>query len=250
MSGWSPGKASRGFPALVALTWGLAAPPATAAAATPAPPAMPDLVVQTGHVGDVVRALWSPDGAFLATLGGSGDGTVSVWSPGVGRLLAPIAAPSPIQTATWAADSWSLAVGSADGRIRIWDRGSGRFTGELERRRPSDQLAFSRGGDYLAALDAEGVAVWDGRSRRLLWTASAHRGAYAPLAWAPDGRRVATASLIWDAPAGEALVKLRDYAVHGMGSEPLVWSPDGGFLAAINGASLKVWSAQSGELLA
>jgi WD40 repeat protein len=80
--------------------------------------------------------------------------------------------------------------------------------------------------------------------------ALAHHGVVKAVAWSPDGKRGATASLdhtarLWDATNGTAITPA---LVHEGGVLHLVWSPDGNWVAtASEDRTARVWDAANGR---
>ncbi len=170
-----------------------------------------------GHTNSVNNVRWSPDSAHLASV--SDDRTAIVWDV----PSAPVGAPSlqqnaPVRAARWLVDGRSFLVGGDDGVIVRRD---------------------ARSGDVLTAYRAPGQT-------------SAATAAVAALAVSPDGDRFASVDLagqvqVW-AISG-ALQSSLD--LHGKTTQDeidrylpgdVVWSPDGGRLAATaDDGKISIW---------
>jgi WD40 repeat protein len=66
------------------------------------------------------------------------------------------------------------------------------------------------------------------------------------VAFSPDGKRLASASKVWDAQTGQELLA---YDGHTGGFSSVAFSPDGKRLASAGGGGVKVWDAQTGQQL-
>jgi WD40 repeat protein len=116
--------------------------------------------VRLEHDGDLSDAVFSPDGARLATL--SFDGTARIWSRD-GALEATLRHTGPVAHAAWSSDGSWLVTGTFAGTLTIWERSGWRVRKAIEAHPNyisalavdgSDTLIASAGGDGL-------VKVWD-----------------------------------------------------------------------------------------
>jgi WD40 repeat protein len=72
-----------------------------------------------GHVSNVHRASWSPDGRLVATA--SADRSVRIWDPDTGNLLAALAHPTQVLAVGFAPDGGAVITASDDGMARMWE---------------------------------------------------------------------------------------------------------------------------------
>jgi WD40 repeat protein len=223
--------------------------------------------VLRGHTVWVHAVAFAPDGQTLASSGGlrHAGGEVKLWDVATGRARAHLGGhPGAVYALAFAPDGQTLATGGEDGTVTVWDIRTGQvqatFSGHPA---AAYALAYAPDGRTLAAAgvptlppntparparDAgrtratgggkwgEAVTLWDvatGRVRAVL-------PGYHPVAFAPDGRTLATVSeagvMLWDVASGQARAVWpapKDRA-HGLGFAPfgLAFAPYDPVLAA------------------
>ncbi|MBI5383920.1 MAG: serine/threonine protein kinase [Verrucomicrobia bacterium] len=144
-----------------------------------------------------------------------------------------------------------LAAGTSQGEVLLRSQNDAvprlRFTAHSRR---VIGLEMSPDLRRLAAAGPEGVKVWSLSSREML---ADFEGAAPPLAFSPDGTKLATAGsnytvLLWDLSSAQRLATL---AGHKWGLQSLAFSPDSRRLvsSSIDGTA-RVWRADTGEVLA
>jgi len=196
-----------------------------------------------------IKPVWDPSGRRLAMA--NPDWTVRLWDVVVDKVVlvgqarkAQEERESKVFTPTvvlaWSGDGKRLA--SADGwrnTIEVWDPATGARSESLPGHSNKIRtLAWSRDGKRLASAgDDRTVKVWDLASAKdpLLLTLSQNRSNASviikrfPLAWSPDGGRLAVADdnvvNIWDIPTAKVVAQIYKPA------EAVAWSPDGRRLA-------------------
>jgi WD40 repeat protein len=211
------------------------------------------------HTGGVHAAVYSPDGARLATVeGGAGRGQanhVRVRDAADGRILLDVEGIGAWGSAVaFSPDGARLPAVDADGSIRIRDAASGRVLLTLGQVKAT-RLASSPDGRWIAANDegtgqATKVVIWDAKTGR--WARSLDAGAYSleGLAFSRDGRRIAAIGddlrvRVWDAETGR---ELWSAPAHDGWATCVAFSPDGQQIATGGGgeSGLKIWDPADG----
>jgi WD40 repeat protein len=252
------------------------------------------------------QVAWSPDGRRLLTSPAptSTEGDVVIWDPATGEAVDRLHKENTeraLSTAEWSPDGRWVAFAALEGQLNqekftiyLWDvtrRARVRaFQGEHTARIAA--LRWSPDGKRLVSGSWDQTArVWDVVNGTCAHTLAGHLGDIAPgwsaydylpnqgwrnqlqvgpLAWSPDGRRMASASRfmgttpngiwqgfsskvrIWDAATGAGRLVLEPPAGPVWA---LAWSPDGRSLATVSSpkgggtgkADLKVWDTATGR---
>jgi WD40 repeat protein len=198
-----------------------------------------------GHKTYVHAVTFRPDGKRLATLGA--EGMIRVWETGSGRELRAMASTTTPEAVGWREHSglhWSpdgrrIASAVGDGLVRIWDPETGREMSRIAHKAQS--VAWSPDGTRIASGgDGLEVHLWNAREGRLDKPVLRQPVLVHRLSWAPDSRRLATASLerdqamlveglsIWDTMSGARVLRIGQVRE----LKAVAYSPDGSRLAA------------------
>jgi WD40 repeat protein len=243
-------------------------------------PGQPEALVWDAATGKQVRSLsgatavaFSADGKLLATLEPAMlPAGVVVRDADTGKELASLAGDT---AAAFSADGKLVAAivrgqGVLEDDLRVWDWATRKVVGTFAGygTRFIQSVAFSPDGKFLAAggyaYPSAGLSllaagrerlpvgkVWDVATGKELWVIT-HPGGVSALAFAPDGRRLATAGAdhvarVWDAPTGKELLTL---VGHGGIVSGVAFSPDGKLLATSgHDQTVRMWSAEDGRPL-
>ena len=203
-----------------------------------------------------VRAIaFSPDGRTLA----SGDnGQLRLWDIASGRSQGVLEGfPHEVQAVAFAPDGRSLATATND-EIRVWEVAGTQPRAVLEgNKNKVDTIAFSPDGRTLASGGGDledrisggdtTIRLWDVASGRLRMALRGHKGLVNKLAYSPDGRTLASASMdntirLWDVVSGQPRATLKDPVWS------VAFSPDGRTLASVDGEEIRLWDVPTEQL--
>lgn len=197
------------------------------------------------HAGTATDVAFSPDGRWIASIGGDGNVLVTSVATGAERTLS--GHNGEVAGIAFSPDSTLVASGGSDGEVRLWqldgdgERVLGRHAGRVF------SLAFSPDGRRLVtrtlvATEAADVRIWDVSllHRRGL---RCHHGAVFQIARSPGGRWMATGSednavCLWDPRTGES----RRLEGHDGLVYSVAFSPDGARLASASfDGTVRLW---------
>ncbi|MGD9979687.1 MAG: TIR domain-containing protein [Hyphomonadaceae bacterium] len=203
--------------------------------------------------------VFSPDGQHLIAMSfgaGSAGGEATLWARNGAewrRAGRPLRHEGAIMTAAFAADGASLLTAALDATARVWDIGAD-IAAPVSFRHGSDYvvvLAFSPDGATLASGGDDGaLKLWDIASHREIELRMQHEGPIYDMAFAPDGRHVATAGLdnvrMWDVATGElAFAPITPPAP----ALAVAFSPDGAeLMTGDDSGAVILWDARTGEM--
>ena len=197
--------------------------------------------------GTLSNIYFSADGQRLAAYA---KDAVAVWDAATGRRLEPVG------------DEACPCMVSADGRHRMRFAWLGEVyiedieTGKSIRIQDDPhtvQLAdFSPDGQTLTTRATDGMLqVWDVVTGALLRSAQVYSMNRQAFAYSPDGKRVATCSQngmvrFWDARTLQPLVLALEHPTEVNGA---TFSPDGSRIVTVGTGGVRVWDAETGDLL-
>lgn len=197
------------------------------------------------HDGQVVNAVFSPDGSMLATA--SLDKTARLWDVATGKPRSePLRHEGHVNSIAFSPDgstlataSWGNATASWGNSVKLWDVATGKTRGEpLQHEANVNSIAFSADGSTLATASGDlfnlgDARLWDVATGKQRGEPLRHEAVVNSVAFSPDGSTLATAS-------DDMTVRLLDVSAVKPRGEPLrhegvvnsvAFSPDGSILA-------------------
>ncbi|MFV2067393.1 MAG: protein kinase [Pirellulales bacterium] len=155
-------------------------------------------------------------------------------------------------------DGTQVVAACGDSKVRVWDAASGDVLAELDHLAPVRAVAVSHDGKFIASGDSGGnVKLWDAATWEPQPTLEKTLPGVQCIAFAPDGKSLATASGPFFGDLGPVEVKLwdldsrRSRNLEGLDSmvHCLAFSPDGKTLATSGAKGFKLWNVATAEEL-
>ena len=171
-----------------------------------------------GTAGTLSAAALSPDGRLLA-VGAKLSGSVSVYDTGTGRQIAQhgSAHASPVSAMTFSGDGFKLVTADVEGTIKIWE----------DARKLTSKSAASM-------------------------TLKGHEAAITHVGFSSAGKQLVSTSAdktarVWDMDHTGSAIRVLERS--GNGCYVARFSPDGQWIAAADGRSVRLWDAATGKLV-
>jgi serine/threonine protein kinase len=194
----------------------------------------------------ITSLVWSHDGKTLASA--SWDGTIRLWQAANGRVRSEVTGGGQLISLAWSPDGSMLASGSLDRTLGIWDVSNNkqiRAAGDASYVHDDSWVAWSPDGQVLAVSGIRpGIKLVKLRERGSLWVyETIDTSAKGPIAWSPDGKRLANGSddskvILWNVANKLPLRILSSYTER---VDAIAWSPDGKTLAIAHGNKALLW---------
>jgi RNA polymerase sigma factor (sigma-70 family) len=187
-----------------------------------------------GHANAAMAVAFSPDGKTLASV--DWDHNLRFWEPASGKMLAQTSKFSATVDLTYSPNGKLLAGGGFGSAPEIWDVTTGKEALYPKVwHRPNMPATFSGDGKLLAWAQENTIHLWDVTTGKALQARQGHEGEITGVAFAPDGKELASAAgqngafRLWETATGKPRPtpwSIRDYVY------TVAFSPDGKTIAA------------------
>jgi WD40 repeat protein len=204
-----------------------------------------------GHTDGVWSVAFAPDSKILASAGM--DHSIRLWDVATGKQFRRLDGHRDgVFSLAFSPDGKALASGSDDRTMRLWDLATGKEARTFPKQEDRVSVAFSPDGRVLTGTGDQMIRLWDVATGKALrhWPGHALRIAW--LAFAPDGKTLASAAWFgdsavhfWNVGTGK---ELRPSEGHSGAVEFIAFSPDGKSLVS-RGRDKKVcrWDLATGR---
>ena len=216
------------------------------------------------HRNLVLAVAWNASGKTLASA--SVDSTVKIWDADTGKCRHTLEHQFIVNSVAWHETDDILASGVQVGPIYIWDGSTGDCLQTLEGHTGTvytlafgpTKVAKSMGCQHVLASSSDdglvmhgALKLWDWQTGKCLKTLE-HPAQIWSIAWHPDGRWLASATLdgtvrLWDVLTGKCD---RILACHIDEVRGVTWNADGTWLATCSlDETIKLWNPATGDCL-
>ncbi|VEP12416.1 conserved hypothetical protein [Hyella patelloides LEGE 07179] len=210
--------------------------------------------VFTETLGNILSAIFSPDGKTLATC--DTDCQIRLWEVATGKLLIICKGHTNwIRSIAFSPDGNVLASGGADRTVKFWQVKDG-ICLKTCRGHENEIFSVAFSPDNKTLISASGdhiLRLWNITTGKCIQTLEGHESYVRSVAFSPLGDLVASGSddgtmKIWDITTGECIQTLKD---HKNGVRSVAFSPDGHVLASgSSDRTVKLWDVSTGKCLA
>lgn len=203
------------------------------------------------HGGSIAGLAFSPDGTLLASSGA--DRSIRLWNTATGKLLRTIEdSRDPSSNLMFTPDGRNLIKSEPDA-TRLWAVATGKLIRELHGR----FWGLSPDGKVLATgavrkKQMYAVQIWDVSTGKEVCEFAGHSQPVLDLAFAPDGKTVATGGLdrtlrVWSTADGKERWNLPGLEAETPGMHSVAFSPDGKTLCQIDRTAVRFCDVSTGK---
>jgi WD40 repeat protein len=196
------------------------------------------------------RAVFSPDGATLASVGGGS--WVHLWDGATGQYLRGFAQADGVEALAWSRDGERIITGGDDPLARIFDVQSGKLIRKLGNGAGRAAATMSPDGSRIAMLGPRRVEVLDVQTARVLGHFRVRTDPYTgPPTWSPKGRYLVTGHErgveVWDGLSYQRLgsIRIPNPEKH---TFDVAFSPDEATLAIGVYQDLRLWDVATRQV--
>jgi WD40 repeat protein len=194
---------------------------------------------------------FSPDGAWLVTLGQ--DGVMHLWDTREHSVVRDLPhGDGAVTAAKFNVQGRRLATSSSDGIIRIFSTAAADLPVVIDTKenRPHELLAFNPDGSLLATGSSSGnsALLWNTTTGALFKELAGHEKGLTRFVFSQDGKKLATSGLdntvqVWDTATGNHGPPIHEDSM----VVQLSLSPDGARLATTSGLRTRVWDVSNAK---
>jgi serine/threonine protein kinase len=220
------------------------------------------LLTYSGHQDIVFAISWSPDGNYIAS--GSQGGDCQIWTADKGErkfsthsTIQPPISNDFVQSLVWShRNPPRVAVGFVDGTLQILDVNSRtRISSQDQGYKTYGILSWSPDDKYLAvckSITEHAVVIYDVATWNIVYTYEDHTNSVRAVAWAPDGKYIASGSedttiRIWEPFKGQTHLIYKEH------SDDIVavrWSSDSSkIVSTAQDYVVRIWQPDTGKTL-
>ncbi len=218
-----------------------------------------------GHDYGVESFAYSPDGSLIAT--GDAKGPVRIWDANSGKLVRVLPGHKyAVNRLSFSPDGRTLATTGSD-TIKLWNVADGKLLNTVAdgEERVYGLAYFPDGQSFATGNEVGNVHIRDATDGGSIHTFKTSGLGVRSISFAPDGRHIVSAGRdrrvrVWDVRRGKLV---HDMEGHGNPVNAVAYSPNGQLIASGSGdsmmrgsnvidvddSSVKLWNAQSGELV-